>query len=252
MADDAGRRRRRRAPPRAYPKCPEAAASGDPDRVESWLLACERGSAGSIAGIAASPGGAGAAKVERALFLLVPSSSDAADELNASFLGIAQETVLAGIVPIQPPASVAPTAVRAGEGEVVNLRHLNSVTARPPRCRSSRNEASRNSAGRRPTGKPGPMRIGAAPLSPSLRRSRGRPCHPRTRGQARPGWPTVARPRRSGAGSRWLTRVSGCRPRRSGQAPGSRTTTFDSEGKCRAGGLCGLVVLGARRATVNV
>ena len=68
----------------------------------------------------------------------VPSSSDAGDELDASSLAKAEETLLAGIVPIQWPTSVSPTAVRAVGGEVVNLRHLSSVTARPTRCRSSR------------------------------------------------------------------------------------------------------------------
>ena len=78
------------------------------------------------------------------------AAADAGHELDASSLGIAEETLLAGIVPIQRPASVPPTAVRAGEGEVVNLRHLSSVTARPARCRSLRREASRDSAGPRP------------------------------------------------------------------------------------------------------
>jgi hypothetical protein len=72
---------------------------------------------------------------------LVPSSSDAGDESDASSLGLAEEPVLAGIVPIQRPAGVAPTAARAGDGEVVNLGDLSIVTARPARCRSSRNEA---------------------------------------------------------------------------------------------------------------
>jgi hypothetical protein len=40
--------------------CPTAAASGGGARIESWLLACERDSARSIAGVAASPGRAGA------------------------------------------------------------------------------------------------------------------------------------------------------------------------------------------------
>jgi hypothetical protein len=43
---------------RRCPDCPVPAASGGTDRVESWLLACERSSARSIAGVAASPGGA--------------------------------------------------------------------------------------------------------------------------------------------------------------------------------------------------
>jgi hypothetical protein len=58
------------------------------------------------------------------VFLVVPSGSDAGHELDASSVGIAEETLLAGIEPIQRPASAPPTAVRAGEGEVVNLRHL--------------------------------------------------------------------------------------------------------------------------------
>jgi hypothetical protein len=86
----------------------------------------------------------------RRRLVFVPSSSDTGHELDASSLGIAEEALVAGIVPIQPPASVAPTAVRAGEGEVVKLRHLSSVTARPTRCRSSRKEASRDSGGPRP------------------------------------------------------------------------------------------------------
>ena len=49
------------------------------------------------------------------LLVVVPSSSDAGHELDASSLGIAEETLLAGIVPSQRPASVPPTAVRAGE-----------------------------------------------------------------------------------------------------------------------------------------
>jgi hypothetical protein len=81
--------------------------------------------------------------------LRVQSSSDAGDELDASSLGIAEEPVLAGIARSQRPASIVPTAVRAAEGEVVNLRH-NSVTARPARCRSSRKGASRESASRHP------------------------------------------------------------------------------------------------------
>ena len=40
--------------------CPTAVATGGTDRVKSWLLACERSSGRSIAGVAASPGGAGA------------------------------------------------------------------------------------------------------------------------------------------------------------------------------------------------
>ncbi len=40
--------------------CPTAAASGGADRVDSWLLASERGSARSIGGVPASPGGAAA------------------------------------------------------------------------------------------------------------------------------------------------------------------------------------------------
>ncbi len=56
-AQASGRGRRRRV--RHHRSCPTAAASGGPDRVESWLLACERGSARSTADIAASPGGAG-------------------------------------------------------------------------------------------------------------------------------------------------------------------------------------------------
>jgi len=50
---------------------------------------------------------------------VVPSRSDAGHEIDASALGIAEETVLAGILPIHAPASVSPAAVRAGEGEVV-------------------------------------------------------------------------------------------------------------------------------------
>ena len=45
--------------------------------------------------------------------LVVPSSRAAGDELDASSLGIAEETLLAGIVPIQRLASVPLTAVRA-------------------------------------------------------------------------------------------------------------------------------------------
>ena len=65
---------------------------------------------------------------------IVEGSNDAGHELDASPLGIAEETLLAGNVPIQPPASVPPTAVRAGEGEVVKLlRHLGSLSATPAR-----------------------------------------------------------------------------------------------------------------------
>jgi hypothetical protein len=83
--------------------------------------------------------------------LLVPSSSDAGHELDASSLGIAEETLLAGIMLIQSPASVPPSAVHASEGEVVNLRHAGNITASPTRCRSSRMEASRDSAVVRPS-----------------------------------------------------------------------------------------------------
>ena len=44
-----------------------------------------------------------AATAEDARFQLVPSSSDAGHDLDASCLGIAEETPLAGIVPVQRP-----------------------------------------------------------------------------------------------------------------------------------------------------
>jgi len=60
---------------------------------------------------------------------IVEGSGDAGDERDASSLGIAEEPVLAGIAPIQRPANILPTAVRAAVGEVVDLPHLGSVTA---------------------------------------------------------------------------------------------------------------------------
>jgi hypothetical protein len=45
---------------------------------------------------------------------------------SASSLAIAKESLLAAIVPIQRTASAQPTAVRAGEGAVVDVRHLGS------------------------------------------------------------------------------------------------------------------------------
>ena len=53
------------------------------------------------------------ARANAALSELVPGGSEACDERDAPFLRVAEETVLAGIVPIQRPASVRPTAVRA-------------------------------------------------------------------------------------------------------------------------------------------
>lgn len=41
------------------------------------------------------------------------------------------------IAPIQRPAGILPTAVRAAEGEVGNLSHLSSATASPARGSSS-------------------------------------------------------------------------------------------------------------------
>jgi hypothetical protein len=63
--------------------------------------------------------------------LFVQGSSDAGDELDALSLGIAEEPVRAVIAPVQPPASILPTAVRATEGEVVDLHHLSRACARP-------------------------------------------------------------------------------------------------------------------------
>jgi hypothetical protein len=69
---------------------------------------------------------------------IVPSGSVTGHELDASSLGIAEEIRLAGIVPILRLASVRRSAVRGGEGGVVDLRHLSSVTGKPTRWPSSR------------------------------------------------------------------------------------------------------------------
>jgi hypothetical protein len=47
-----------------------------------------------------------------------PGGSETADERDASFLGTAEEPVLAGVAPVR----VSPTAVRAVEAELIRLR----------------------------------------------------------------------------------------------------------------------------------
>ncbi len=91
---------------------------------------------------------------------IVLGGSETGDERDASSRGIAEEPVLAGVGPIQRPASVLPTAVRAVEAEVIRLRHLSRITARPARCCSLRERASRKSAGRRPSRPRGRRRRG--------------------------------------------------------------------------------------------
>ena len=59
--------------------------------------------------------------------------------LSNGTLGITESVTINGVIaPIQRPAGILPTAVRAAEGEVVNLSHLTGATASPARCCSSR------------------------------------------------------------------------------------------------------------------
>jgi hypothetical protein len=83
------------------------------------------------------------------LLPLVLGGSEAGDERDASSLGIAEAPVFAAVGPIQRPASILPTAVRAAEAGVIRLRHVSRITAGSAGCWSSRKRATRKSAGRR-------------------------------------------------------------------------------------------------------
>ena len=69
------------------------------------------------------------------MLLLVRGGSETSAERDASSLGIAEEPVLADVGPIQWPASILPTALRAAEAERPRLRHLSRVTGRSAGCR---------------------------------------------------------------------------------------------------------------------
>jgi len=106
--------------------------------------------------------------------------SETGHELDASFLGSAEEPVIAGVASIHRPASVLLIADRAAEAEVTRRRHVSRITARSARCWSSRkravtherrwsSKASTLSVGARAIGTPCGAAVSTPPTSPLLR-----------------------------------------------------------------------------------
>ena len=99
---------------------------------------------------------------------LVLGGSETGDELDASFLEIAEERACRDRS-VQRPASVPPTAGRTAEREVVDRPRRSGVTATPTRCCSPRKGPSRETAGRRPLQQRGRGRPALAQSLPERR-----------------------------------------------------------------------------------
>jgi hypothetical protein len=116
----------------------QAIAAGSPCGRLPWRYGCSRSRRGEQrrrgTRLLSSRRRAGVSPPSPRRLVLVRGSSELGDYLGASVLGVAGAPVLAGIAPIRRRASALPTAVRAVEADVVDLRQVSSVIARLARC----------------------------------------------------------------------------------------------------------------------